>query len=95
MTSEATTKRHHGWNKTLRLGLASLICLLILAITIPNLGRIDAATHTIKHGWYDGVSIGIITAPLALIFIGAAWSRVTERVGWVLLLILLVLRFVQ
>jgi hypothetical protein len=82
------------WVITTRLVVASLICLLILAITIPNLGTITLPNYKIGYGWRDVMSIGIIVVPLLLIFVGAACSRMTEYVGWALLLILFILRFV-
>src|SRR5882757_5598760 len=76
---------------------ATLICLLVLAITLPNLGRpdlSDLSAHRIKYGWPEALCVSIILAPLILVFIGAGYSRRTESVGWVLLLIVLALRFV-
>ena len=76
---------------------ATLICLLVLAITLPNLGRPDLSElppHKIKYGWPDALCIAIIVAPLLLVFVGAARSRTAETVGWVLLLVILALRFV-
>jgi hypothetical protein len=95
MSTEAPSPRTPRWVVTLRLVLATFICLLILAITLPNLGRPELSTHTIKYGWPDGLCIAMIVAPLILILAGAAKSRLAEGIGWALLLILLVLRFTQ
>ena len=76
----------------MRLVGAACIDLLVLAITIPNLGSV---THKIGYGWRDVTCIAGIVAPLIIILIGAACSRVTEYVGWALLLILLILRFMS
>jgi hypothetical protein len=94
-TPSAPTPR---WIVVSRLVGATLICLLVLAITLPNLGRpdfSDPASYKIKYGWPDALCIAIIVAPLLLVFIGATRSRATEAVGWVLLLIVLALRFVS
>jgi len=78
-----------------RLVAASLVCLLALAITIPNLGSVSLPNHKIGYGWKDAVAVVIIIAPLILIFIGAARSRITEGIGWALMFILLGLSFFQ
>ena len=84
-----------------RLAGASLVCLFILSITLPNLGRPVRPNPAIKqgwqvvYGWQDALCIAIIIAPLILIFIGAARSRAAEYVGWVLLLTVVILRFVS
>ena len=74
---------------------ASLVCLLALAITLPNLGSVSLPNHKIGYGWKDALAVVIIIAPLILIFIGAARSRITERIGWALMIILLGLCFFQ
>jgi hypothetical protein len=66
---------------------------LILAITIPNLGRIDVATQTARYGWPDAVCIAVIVAPLVLILAGINRFKIVEGIGWGLLIILLALRF--
>lgn len=78
-----------------RLVGASLVCLFTLAITLPSLGSVSLPNHTIGYGWQDALAVVIIIAPLNLIFIGAARSRITERIGWVLMIILLGLRFLE
>jgi hypothetical protein len=47
--------------------------------------------HKIEYGWPDALCIAIIVVPL-LVFVGAARSRTTETIGWVLLLIVLAVR---
>ena len=95
MSTQAQPSPTPRWVVAVRLVVASLICLLILAITIPNLGSVPLPNHKIGYGWRDALSVGFIVAPLILIFIGAACSRVTEYVGWALLLIVLALRFIS
>ena len=70
---------------------ATLICLFILAVTIPNLGRPDIPTNTIRYGWPDALWILLNFVPLIVIFIGADRSPTAERIGWALLLIVLAL----
>jgi hypothetical protein len=81
------------WQVILRISVASLFCLLVLAITIPDLGRSELSTHTISYGWRDGFCIAMIITPLILILVGAACSRIAEVIGWILMVILLALRF--
>ena len=94
VTSEATTQRNHRRTKVFRLSFATLICLVILAITLPNLGQIDLASHTTTYGVPDGVCIAVVICPLILIFVGAARWEMAECIGWALLLVVLFLRFV-
>jgi hypothetical protein len=90
------------WKVVLRIGLAALICLVILAVTIPDLGRVNFSNMAsqggkaggITYGWQDGMCLFIIVAPLVLIVVGIMRSKIAERVGWVWLLIVLVLRFI-
>ena len=74
-----------------RLIVASFVCLLILAIAVPSLGSVSLPNHKIGWGWRDALSVATIIAPLVVILIGAACSKVTEIVGWVLLFALVVL----
>lgn len=73
------------------MALAALVCFFILAVTLPNLGGSDLA-HGVRYRWPDFLTILIIIAPLALVIIGAACSPVTERIGWVLLVLLFAIR---
>ena len=68
-----------------RLIAASIVCLLILAIAVPSLGSVSLPNHKIGYGWRDALSVAIILAPLVVILIGAACSKIAETVGWVLL----------
>ena len=70
---------------------ASFVCLLILAIAVPSLGSVSLPNHKIGYGWQDALAIAVIIAPLVLILIGAACSKITEVVGWVLLFAVVVL----
>jgi hypothetical protein len=75
-----------------RIAVAVGISLLIVVVTIPNLGSVPLPDHKIGYGWRDALSICGILLPLVVILVGAAYSRVAECIGWTLLLILLVLR---
>ena len=79
----------------MRLVGASLVCFFILAITAPNLGSVTLPNHKIGYGWPDALCVAVILAPLIVIFIGAAHSRLTEYIGWGLLVMLVVWRFVS
>ena len=79
-----------NWTKRI---IASFLCFLILAITIPNLGRIDLVTHTAHYGWPEALCIAVILAPLILILVGVNRLKIVEGIGWVMLIILLALRF--
>jgi len=84
------------WFVVSRLIAATLVCLIVLGITFPNLGRPDLSglsPRRIVYGWPDALCIAIIIVPLLIVFLGAAFSLVTETVGWVLLLAILALRF--
>ena len=74
-----------------RLIVASFVCLLILAIAVPSLGSVSLPNHKIGYGWRDALSVATIVAPLVVILIGAACSKITEVVGWVLLFVVVVL----
>jgi hypothetical protein len=76
-----------------RLFLAPVLCLTNLAVTIPNLGHMDEATHTIRWGIEDIASLAIILTPLILIFVGYGRSKIVEGVGWLSLIAMLILRF--
>jgi len=81
------------WHATLRISVALFFCLLILAITIPDLGRPELSTHTVSYGWRDGLCIAMIITPLVLIVVGARRWRIVEGIGWALMVVLLALRF--
>ena len=74
--------------------VSSLFCAIVLAVAIPNLGSVSLPNHRIGYGWRDALSVGIMVAPLLVIFIGAICSRAVEYVGWSLALILLIWMFV-
>jgi len=69
------------------------ICLLILAITIPNLGRINLATHTVYYVWQDALWVVIVLVPMILTLAGINRSKALEGIGWVLMSILWVMVF--
>lgn len=81
---------------------ASLVCLLALVITLPNLGSVSLPNHKIGYGWKDALAVVIIIAPLILIFIGATRLRntkwigaFTEGAGWALMILLLGMCFLK
>jgi len=75
-----------------RLFLASVLCLINLAVTIPNLGRMEEGTHTLRWRMEDMASMAIILTPLILIFAGYGRSKIVEGVGWLSLIAMLILR---
>jgi len=85
MSDQAPPSPTPRWHVTLRSSVALLCCVIILAITIPNLSGLEI--------WQDALSIGMILVPLVLILVGIGRSRITEAIGWVLMVILLALRF--
>jgi hypothetical protein len=82
------------WIVAVRLAGASAVCLLVLAVTIPNPGSVSLPHHRIGYGRRDVLCVAVILGPLILNLAGAAWSRFAECLGWVLLTALVVLRFV-
>ena len=70
--------------------LSACCCLLVLAIAIPNLGSVTLPNRRIGYGWRDALSVAVMIIPLAVIFVGAIYSRVVEYVGWVLAVGLLI-----
>jgi hypothetical protein len=68
-----------------------VVCLLILAVTIPNLGRIDRVSHMVYYVWQDLLWIAIVITPPILILLGINRSKALESIGWVLMSILLVM----
>jgi hypothetical protein len=73
--------------------LAGFCCLLVLAITLPNLGRPELVTHTIRYGWPDVLCVGVILMPLVVVLVGINRSKIIEGIGWALMVVLLALRF--
>ena len=71
------------------------LTLLILAITIPNLGRVNLATHTVHYVWQDLLWVAIVLVPMILILAGAKRSKLLEGIGWILMSILLALFLLQ
>jgi hypothetical protein len=72
--------------------LACVICLVVLGILFPNLGRYDH--ETIRYGWKDALWICIVIAPLGMIIWGGMKrSNVVEGIGWVIMMIFLLLIF--
>jgi len=74
---------------------ASAICLFILAVICPSLGSVSLPNHKIGYGWRDALAGALVLAPLVLILIGAAFSRITEIVGWSLFFAILVLCIIR
>ena len=65
--------------------VASLVCLFVLAVTIPNLGSVyTSEPQVMGYGWRDALAVAIMISPLIIIFVGAIYSRVVEYVGWAL-----------
>jgi hypothetical protein len=90
----------HLWNvwhrermRTAKRILAGFCCLLVLVITLPNLGRPEFVTQTVRYGWPDVLCVGLILLPLVLVLVGINRSKIIEGIGWVLMVVLLVLRF--
>ena len=81
------------WGVAIRLFGAGVLCLLLLAITLPNLGHAVLPDGSRGYSWRDGMAIALIVAPFLFVVIGAGWSRLIECMGWAVLLLLLVLRF--
>jgi hypothetical protein len=80
----------------LRGSAAVLMALLVVAIALPNAGRVVIDHSAPQGGHIEGrvrdsiVIIGITLLPLAcILFIGRRWW-VVEAVGWTLLLLLFV-----
>lgn len=69
--------------------ISIFLCLLILAATIPNLGRIDPVSHKIYYVRQDWYWIAMVITPMILILLGINRSKVLEGIGWVLMCILL------
>jgi hypothetical protein len=65
--------------------------LVILAITVPSLGSVSLPNHKIAYSRRDALSVATIVAPLVVILLGAACSKIIEVVGWVLLFVVVVL----
>jgi hypothetical protein len=91
MSKEAPPSRSSRRIVRWRLVGATLICLFILAATIPNLGRPEPITHAIRYGWPDALWILLNFVPLIIIFVGADRSPTAEGFGWAVLLVLLFL----
>jgi len=66
--------------------VSACCCLLVLAITIPNMGTVILPNHQIGYGWRDLLSVFAMVVPLFVIFVGAISSRVVEYVGWALMI---------
>ena len=75
--------------KAVRMAGAGVLCLLVLAATLPSL----PISTTGRYGWPDAICIAVILCPLILVLISAGRSPNAERVGWVLLLALFGIRF--
>src|SRR5438045_3626463 len=95
MSTETHSSTARRWMISGRLIGASVVCFFVLAVTAPNLGRVDLSNHKITYGWPDVLCVVVILAPLVLIFVGATRSRLTEYIGWTLLAVLVVLRLVS
>jgi hypothetical protein len=67
------------------------LCLLILAVTIPNLGQINLAGHKVYYVWQDALWVGIVFVPMILILAGINRSKILEGVGWVWMAIVMIM----
>jgi len=74
---------------------ASAVCLFILAVMIPSLGSVSLPNHKIGYGWRDALAVAIVLTPLVLILVGAAFSQITEIIGWSLFFAVLFLCFIS
>jgi uncharacterized membrane protein len=72
--------------------LAGFYCLLVLATTLPDLGRPKLATHTVRYGWPDVLCFAAILLPLVMVLVGIGRSKIIESIGWALMVVLLALR---
>ncbi len=84
-------KKRASFFRVAQLVAASAVCWLLLSVICPSLGSVSLPNHKIGYGWRDALAVVIILAPLVLILIGAAFSRITEIVGWSLFLTILFL----
>jgi hypothetical protein len=78
MSTDAAAPRGR-WFIRLRLAVATAICILNIAMIVPSL---SGGGHKVA----DTVGILIYVAPLIVIFLGAAYSRIVECLGWIALL---------
>ena len=88
-------KRRASFFRVAQVVAASAVCLFILAVMVPSLGSVSLPNHKIGYGWRDALAIVIVIAPLVLILIGAAFSRIIEMVGWSLFFAVLFLCFIS
>jgi len=72
----------------LRLGLAALVGLYMLVRVHQGLGIVTVPNPGSVVGWRNTLCLTAIIAPLLFVFIGAAYSRIAEIIGWGLLLTL-------
>jgi hypothetical protein len=63
--------------------VSTLICLLILTNIMTTLG---------DNGWEDTLRIAVVVIPWILVFLCAGRWRVAEQIGWVMLVVLFILR---
>jgi hypothetical protein len=84
-------KKRASFFRISQLVAASVVCVFILAGLCPSLGSVSLPNHKIGYGWRNALAVAIVIAPLVLILIGAAFSRITEIVGWSLFFAILFL----
>ena len=84
-------KKRASFFRVAQLVAASAVCLFILATIVPSLGSVSLPNHKIGYGWRDALAVVIVLAPLVLILVGAAFSKITEIVGWSLFFAILFL----
>ncbi len=75
-----------------RLVAATVLCLMKLAMVVPNLRTYS--NHQISYASGSAYCIVWMVSPLVLIFVGAVRSRSIEEFGWVLLILVLAARFI-
>ena len=77
-----------------RLLVAAFLSFLVIATTLPNLGHIDPTTRRVARDFADLWPIAVFLAPLLLIYVGVYYSsKIAEGIGWVLLSLVVFLRF--
>jgi hypothetical protein len=87
MSTEAAAATRGRWFVRVRLTIATLICILNVAIIVPSL---SGGSHKVA----DTMGLLMYIAPLFVIFFGAAYSRFIEFIGWIGLLFFLMRFFI-
>ena len=86
MHTESSTPRHSVRAYVLRMVIAAVITLLVLAVHLPDLSR--------PLSWAGTLAIGVCLAPLTVIITGVlARHHGLETTGWGALFVIFILRF--